>query len=126
MTPQNSLFVIKPYKWNGQWVFDDPDRNLVREPFVAGADVILDVATSHIPNADKGFLAVFSAGSFPGAVIVLEWVGEEGGGNIYRWPEQGLEGWLCPAMQKYLDPAPKRLYVQIKPASCWSLPAIRT
>ncbi len=69
---KNSIFVIRPYRWEGLWVFDDPAVGLVREPFVAGADTMIDVATAHVPNADRGFLAVFSAGQFPGAQIVLD------------------------------------------------------
>lgn len=53
---KNSIFVIKPYKWEGLWVFDDPTVGLVREPFVVGADRMIDHATRHIPNADRGFL----------------------------------------------------------------------
>ena len=34
---KNSIFVIKPYKWNGMWVFDDERVGLDKEPFVAGA-----------------------------------------------------------------------------------------
>src|SRR5471032_1872850 len=37
-------------------------------------------STANIPNDEKGFLAIFSAGYFPDAQIVLEWVREEGGG----------------------------------------------
>jgi hypothetical protein len=58
---KNSIFVIKPYKWQGCWVFDDDAVGLVREPFVGGADTMIDVATAHIPNTDRGFIAVFSA-----------------------------------------------------------------
>ena len=36
---KNSIFVIKPYKWEGMWVFDDAAVGLVREPFVGGAEV---------------------------------------------------------------------------------------
>jgi hypothetical protein len=68
---KNSIFVIKPYKWEGLWVFDDPAVGLVREPFVAGADMMIDVATAHLPTAARGFLAFFSASQFPGAQIVL-------------------------------------------------------
>ena len=106
---KNSIFVIKPYKWEGLWVFDDQAVGLVREPFVGGADLIIDYATRHIPNADRGFLAVFSASYFPDAQIVLEWVREEGGGNVYRWPAKDMEGWLCPALLWYLPQAPKKL-----------------
>ena len=66
---KNSIFVIKPYKWEGMWVFDDPAVDLVREPFVAGADTMIDAATGHIANAARGFVAVFSAGYFPNAQI---------------------------------------------------------
>jgi hypothetical protein len=114
---KNSIFVIKPYKWEGLWVFDDPDVGLVKEPFVGGADTMIDVATAQIPAAHKGFLAVFSASYFPDAQIILEWVREEGGGNVYRWPEKGMDGWLCPALFKYFDDAPVKLYVQVKAAA---------
>ena len=114
---RNSIFVIKPYKWEGMWVFDDPDVGLVKEPFVGGADTILDVATAQIPNAVQGFVAVFSANYFPDATIVLEWVREEGCGNVYRWAEKGMEGWLCPALFEYFEQAPEKLYVQIKAAA---------
>jgi hypothetical protein len=113
---KNSIFVIKPYKWEGMWVFDDPAVGLVREPFVGGADTMIDVATSHIPNADGGFIAVFSASHFPGSQIALEWVREEGGGNVYRWGEKGMEGWLCPALLKYFEQAPAKLCIQVKAA----------
>jgi hypothetical protein len=113
---KNSIFAIRPYKWEGLWVFDDSAVGLVREPFVGGADTIIDVATRHIPDAGPGFLALFSASSFPGAQMVLEWVREEGGGNVYRWPENGMEGWLCPALLRYFERAPEKLYVQVKAA----------
>jgi hypothetical protein len=111
---KNSIFVIKPYKWESMWVFDDPTVGLVREPFVGGADTMIDVATSHIPNADQGFMAVFSASYFPDAQIVLAWMRQEGGGNVYRWPEKDMEGWLCPALLCYFSEPPQKLYVQVK------------
>jgi hypothetical protein len=113
---KNSIFVIKPYKWEGMWAFDDPNVGLVKEPFVGGADTIIDVATAHLPKADQGFLAVFSAGYFPDAQIVLEWVREEGGGNVYRWKEKEMEGWLCLALLRYFTEPPEKLHIQIKAA----------
>jgi hypothetical protein len=115
-TMRNSIFVIKPYKFCGMWVFDDPAVGLVREPFVGGADTMIDVATAHIPNAAQAFVAIFSASYFPDAQIVLDWVREEGGGNVYRWPEKNMEGWLCPALLRYFSEAPEKLYVQVKAA----------
>jgi hypothetical protein len=113
----NSIFVIKPYKWEGLWLFDDARVGLVKEPFVGGADTMIDMATAHLPNAGKGFLAVFSAGYFPDAQIVLEWVREDGGGgNVYRWKEKEMEGWLCPALLRYFSVPPPKLFIQVKAA----------
>ena len=53
---------------------------------------------------------------FPDAKIVLDWVREEGGGNVYRWAEKDMEGWLCPALFKYFEQTPQKLYVQVKAA----------
>ena len=49
----NAINVIKPYKHHGMWVFDDPRVGLVQEPFVAGADTMIDrvVATSRMQRA---------------------------------------------------------------------------
>jgi hypothetical protein len=38
----NAINVITPYKHHGMWVFDDPRVGLVQEPFVAGADTMID------------------------------------------------------------------------------------
>jgi hypothetical protein len=38
----NAINVIAPYKYHGQWVFDDPRVGLSQEPFVAGADTWID------------------------------------------------------------------------------------
>jgi hypothetical protein len=35
MANDNSISIIKPYKYEGVWVFDDEKVNLVREAFVA-------------------------------------------------------------------------------------------
>jgi hypothetical protein len=39
--------VIAPYKHPGMWVFDDARVVFFQEPFVEGADVIIDGAVSH-------------------------------------------------------------------------------
>ena len=109
----NSLFAIAPYKFNDFWVFDDPSVGLCQEPFVSGADQILDLLTEHIPDAEKGFKLVFSPQPFPGYTARLEWNREEVGGNWYSWPERGIEGWLCPALFKYFETAPKEIYIHV-------------
>jgi hypothetical protein len=113
----NSLFVIAPYKYEGMWVFDDPAVGLSKEPFIAGIDTMIDKIVAGIPNADKGFRAIFSAAQFPGADFKLEWRREESGGNWYYSNQFKMEGWLCPALLKYFLSAPPDIYVKVEPRS---------
>ena len=113
----NSLFVIAPYKYEGTWVFDDPAVGLSKEPFIAGIDMMIDKVVAGIPNADKGFRAVFSAAPFPGADFKLEWRREESGGNWYYSDQFKMEGWLCPALLKYFPRAPREIYVKVESKS---------
>ena len=119
----NSIMVIRPYRHLGTWVFDDPDVGLVREPFVAGVPEILDKllrAKGLLEQADKdGFRLTFSAVAFPGCDIFAEWVRAEAGGNWYLvrsfagLGESDSEGWLCPAMFKYFQEVPKKLFIRV-------------
>jgi len=111
----NALLVIAPYKYQGTWVFDDPAVGLLREPFIAGIDTMIDKAVAGIPNAEKGFRAIFSASHFPGADFKLEWRREESDGNWYYSDQFQMEGWLCPALLKYFPTAPPQIYVKVEP-----------
>jgi len=108
----NAIMTIRPYKYSGTWVFDDAACGLVREPFVSGADTIIELFASRIPGAAEGFNLIFSASPFPGFDAEFEWIREEWGGNWYRLADQEMEGWLCPAFFNYFDEAPPRLYAQ--------------
>ncbi|HEV3243320.1 MAG TPA: DUF6717 family protein [Chthoniobacterales bacterium] len=111
----NALLVIAPYKYQGTWVFDDPALGLSREPFIAGIDTMIDKAVADIPNAEKGFRAIFSASPFPGVDLKLEWRRDESDGNWYYSDRFKMEGWLCPALLKYFPTAPHEIYVKVEP-----------
>jgi hypothetical protein len=115
VSPVNSLFVIMPYKYEGMWVFDDPRVGLSREPFIAGIDTMIDKLVAEIPNAEKGFRAIFSATPFPGCTEKLEWRRQESGGNWYYNERFKMEGWLCPALFKYFASAPREIYLKVEP-----------
>jgi len=110
--PANALIVIAPYRHAGTWVFDDSTAGLVREPFVAGVPEMIDVLTRDIPHATNGFRLLFSAQPFPGYQKKLTWLRGDMGGNYYRMHEPAMEGWICPAMFRYYQSAPKELYVK--------------
>lgn len=111
----NALRIIKPYRYEGQWVFDDERVNLVREPFVAGADAIIDHMTAGIENAGRGFKLLFSHRQFPGHDLALQRREPEDDGWWYYSEALDMRGWLCPALFLYYDQAPPNLYAQFSP-----------
>lgn len=116
----NALMTLRPYKWGHMWVFDDPAVGLRKEPFVNGVPEILeDILDQHDVDGEDGFYLTFSATPFPGAQRELVWVEEESGGNWYETTaadgETPMEGWLCPALFKYYDEAPDKLYAKVEP-----------
>jgi len=112
----NALNVIYPYKYEGMWVFDDEKVGLDKEPFVEGADTMIDhvLAMKGLQNPEPGFRLVFSAGEFPRYDVKFDWVREGEGGNWYKSKEFQMEGWLCPALFKYFDEAPKQIYARFE------------
>jgi hypothetical protein len=110
----NAINIIAPYKHLGMWVFDDPRVGLVQEPFVSGADTMIDRVVATIPGADNGFVLMFSSVPFPGHQLRLDWRRDDGSGNWYYASDLDLEGWLCPALLRYFSEAPKTIYVQVK------------
>ena len=111
----NVINVIQPYWYLDMWVFDDPRVGLSAEPFVGGADTMIDRVTSHIPHARSGFTMLFSSTPFSDFQFRLEWQREEGSGNVYRSKDLDAEGWLCPALLRYFEEKPREIYVQVKP-----------
>jgi hypothetical protein len=110
----NTIMVIHPYQADGMWVFDDRNARLVQEPFVSGADKIIDRMVTQIPDAASGFTLIFAATPFPGYQLKLDWRREEYGGNWYYSADLDSEGWLCPALFKYFDTTPQEIYAQFK------------
>ncbi len=118
---QNSIMVVKPYKWEAMWVFDDVKTGLVREPFVACVAEILEALLEQqgipVKEAEKGCRLIFSAIPFPGHQLSARRVGEEGGGTWYEQSVGKARGWLCPALFRYFDTAPDNLHVRVERCS---------
>jgi hypothetical protein len=110
----NSIVAIHPYKTQGIWVFDDAAVGLREEPFVAGADTIIDYMVRDFEKPETGFTLLFSAAPFPGYGLELEWTRADMSGNWYRAEAIGMEGWLCPALLRYFEKPPGRLYAQFR------------
>lgn len=110
----NAIIALHPYKTLGMWVFDDAAAGLREEPFVAGSDTIIDHMVQDYKQAEAGFTLLFSANPFPGYNLELEWLRADLSGNWYRAESIGMDGWLCPALLKYFETPPPRLYAQFR------------
>lgn len=126
------IMTIRPYFINGQWVFDDDAAGLVQEPFVRGASEMITrlVESKPVANPYGGFEMRFSAMPFDGFDVRLRWMSPAHAsaalkvrhgiqempkdGNWYAANVAGQEmiAWLCPALFKYFDRAPKEIYVE--------------
>ena len=74
----------------------------------------LGLLARKVEGCSKGFTLLFSDSPFPGHQASMQRESEEYGGNWYRCEQLGMSGWLCPALLKYFEKAPKNLYLQIK------------
>lgn len=110
----NAIMTIHPYKYNGLWVFDDDSVGLDKEPFVSGADDIIDVMVVNLPDPESGFNLIFSGIPFPGHQYEFKRLSPEADGWWYLHEATDMHGWLCPALFKYFDEAPDKLFVQVK------------
>src|SRR5687768_85976 len=108
----NAIMMIEPYWSSGTWVFDDPATGLVREPFVSGVPAMIDRLVTDIPDARRGFRLLFSATPFPGHQAMFKRVRAEMGGTWYAHDDPAMEGWLCPALFKYFNEAPEKIYAK--------------
>ena len=75
---------------------------------------MIDRVVAAIPDAQNGFIMIFSSVPFPGHQFRLDWQRNDGSGNWYRASDLDLEGWLCPALLRYFSEAPEAIYVQIR------------
>jgi len=104
----NFLYI---YRHLGTWCYDDPRSDIIAEPFVQGADKIIDHAL-----AGEGF-------SPDTELVKLYWNtkprwtierlsseirnGEEW--NHYRLLYTDITGWLCPQLLAFFSKAPEKL-----------------
>ena len=114
----NQINTILPYRSMGGWAFDDDVVGLDREPFVAGADKAIDKIVEHLGIETDKIKMTFSKDKFPGHDVKLKYLVDDvyGGGQYYSIDDDNfdLELWLCPALLKYFDEAPKEIYVKVE------------
>jgi hypothetical protein len=98
----------------GQWVFDDPLRAIVRQPFFAGPDQVLDLERLGVESGDVEFRLLFSPAEIPGSMFHLKLVSQTDSGPVYRCDELNREGTLWASLQRYLRESPPELFVKVE------------
>jgi len=127
----NIMNIIMPYRHPDSpdiWVFDDEARDLVREPFIGEANQLLDYADEQLGG--KGKLVVFFRSDmgvdpvhqhYDSVSVEAQLIETDATGSTYS-AEVSHDGavhfmadnmWLCPALLKYFDKAPKRIHAAI-------------
>lgn len=128
------IFKINPRKESNIWLFDDPSRELDREPFVMGADAMIEALADQagacryqksigVPiyfSAEPFSINSFAATEFTRSRFGVEpeaiqagACGEDGAWYQGTVGNVDFEGWLCPATLKYFPVHPPKLYALV-------------
>ena len=115
----NAINIIFPWKEGGTWIFDDPERGLVGEPFVLGIPDMIDKMVELLDLADKKVKFIFSKEEFPEYHASIKKVKNQNRGAWYKVDKSNIgvvdlpNGWLCPATLLYFKRMPKRIFIRI-------------
>ncbi len=107
---------LELYKEGAVWLFDDPSRNILREPFVEGASEALDDAfASDSLRAIVEFRDSRPDNSdlfFHGKWIAME-MRDNKQWNRYCVTETGREMMLCPVLYDYFADEPSNIWFRM-------------
>jgi hypothetical protein len=92
-------------------MFDDPKVGLFREGLRRGTPEVLLRACAIQGIDPSNFVAGFSDANF--GMHHLDLLGPLWHGTQYRWVEQHMECWFCPALLQYFEEPPLRLYFHV-------------
>lgn len=107
---KNSIY---PYKEFNTWFFDDVDFHIYHEPFVMGVSEMIDNILHKKGINDKQIKINFSTEKFADADVTLFKTSDLEEGAMYEISENKESGWLCPALFKYFQMAPEKIYIQV-------------
>ena len=103
------------YKNNATWLFDDPEKDIVAEPFVEGSSELITAIQGQMGLSGSTLSVSFSDEPFPESRFKLEWRDsrDDGTWNQYYSKRLDMENWLCPVLLRYFQKAPKKLYMAV-------------
>lgn len=116
----NALHQLTAYRKDGLWMFDDPQKNIFEEPFVAGADIMFDLMSGRNRDASINLCqVVFAATPLPEVDVHVELSHADGfDGHFYTVRKflpalERFQFWLCPALLAFFEKAPQSIFVKV-------------
>jgi len=97
------------FRTESGWAYDDPRVPIENEPFVDGAELIIEHLLAN-PHADRAVLRFSDREEYP---HVLEYLEDHAGGATYLLRGTGMKGWLCVHLFDYFDTPPKRISISV-------------
>lgn len=119
----NAINIIYPTKVVDTWIFSDKEKGLHNEPFIGETNSVIDKMIGEVlDNPEQPFQLIFSENPFPAWNYKVTHINADTfSGNWYELqmttipiPDLG-KFWLCNALLKYFDEAPKEIYVKVEP-----------
>jgi len=110
----NAINVIAPYKYLGMWVFDDPKVGLVQEPFVAGADTLMDLWSVICQTLRRVFASHSRRTLSQEFTLQLIWRCAEMSGNTYHCEAMNADAGSAGSL-KYFDSPPAEIFAKCGP-----------
>jgi hypothetical protein len=122
------------------WAFDFPALGIMQEPFVDGIPEILESAIEselRIRADKEGGIFPVVATRLPGFIVMFETsqackerppilephrgritielqkVEPKNGGTVYKDTTTNMQGWLCPALNKFFPESPETIWVRV-------------
>lgn len=107
---QKICYTIKPYQQNTLWFFDDPSVGLLKEGLTDGVPELIKKACelSKIKNL---FFLTFSDQKIGKKFLVFKKPLRNG--NLYHWEKLKMDCWFCPALFRYFDRPPAKIWFEV-------------
>lgn len=102
--------VIRVYKWDDCWWFDDTNKGIIKEELVMGSPEFIENFIIETKNILE-FKLLFSERELSiGWDFKFTFIRFEEAGYIYECA--GNEIWLCSVLNQYYDSAPENIYIK--------------
>ena len=109
MRTANNKIIIKPYRSQGAWVFDDPEVEIFSQPLICGIPGVINKMT----NGMEKFTLLFSHTHFPDyTAVMLRMPDADEGWYVFK--DTNIKGWIPPAYLKYFSGYPEEIYIKLQ------------